>query len=251
MSNHQQQDFLSECMNSINIQATPEQFEASHCIICQNNLCKRSQWGDSLWIRRMNRQEHTLNNPVFLDPEDKPEYMELASQEFISIEGKQAKLYGGWVDVDAKGKVVHHAEPETQEQPSDKLDESVRSLKKPKGDTEPESQQDSGEDIINTATPEPEVLKEGVEEDVKPMETSKAPTPQKAQRKSSKTNTDAPKEGIMLGGRGSQKASTSKDRDSELIRQSQKWDAPSTDKEGGKGGKLTVRIDNGDVIDRD
>ena len=241
---YKSEDYLQECMESIEKDLSVEAFQKACCSICLNNECKRSGWGDSNWLQRMKRQENNLYNPTFYDP---GQYEELANQDFITIDDDQAKVYGGWVNVKEDGTIVHHGEEETKEREADKIDESVQSLQQ--DDAGGREEKNGEEETKESEPPKNEVPEEKpVEEEPKKQPLDTKPVQPKH---FTKKNTNAPEDGIMLGGDSPKDA---RREESELIKQSRKWEVSEPDKRGGDGsggGNLTVRIDNGDVIDND
>lgn len=277
-------DFLTTCMNSMEVKGTVQEFRQAFCSVCVNPECTQSQWADSQWIRRMLEQEKVLNNPQFVDPSRNKELEKKASQDFISISNETASFYGGWVDVKEDGKVVHHAEPETENKSSDKIDQNVNSLKN-EGDepsqiesrdteeaedtenkeeaeapvffqeaaSEPdEGNSESAEDANGSKSEVSNPTEDHKKEDEDPEVRDPAPKqqPQKKSRgKKMPKNTEAPKEGIML-----QPSSPFEDRNSgenqqsALIHKEDPWAVKKPAKKS-KDGTLKVRIDDGEVIE--
>lgn len=224
-------DYLKECYSeakdATDVDASVEDFKATFCSTCMNTSCKQSKWRDSAWEQRMDRQEQTLKNPSFADPDD-PKYKGLSTQHFVSVEeAKQNKQYGGWIEVDEDGKVVqeteenkpknkvHKANPPTEEKPSRNVDRSQQVLEALR----------KGED----PPPEPE------DEDKK--QTEKEPEPEKPPAQKEQPD----QSGKMLGQQSSQ---------SVLANQTQKDDWTITDdSDKNDDGPLTVRINDGKKAD--
>lgn len=270
---YKSEDYLQECLDSIEEDLSIEAFQKACCSICLNNECKRSGWGDSNWLQRMKRQENSLYNPTFYDP---GEYEELASQDFITIDNDQSKVYGGWVNVKEDGTIIHHAEEETKEHEADKVDQSVQSLR---GGENPDEEGREGEDHVATEDTKTAADVESDTETEEPVPETGSSEPDPADRgevrpepkqkqkteevldtkpvrpKHFRKNTESPKEGIMLGGKDAEDARRQQRPESELLKKSRKWEVSEADKNGGDskdgGGHLTVRIDNGEVVDKD
>lgn len=136
-------DYLQECMESSNFQGTAEEFKDLYCRVCQNQECVHSGWGDSRWLSRMVRQEEALHNPIIIDPSSDPLYFQISQQDFITIDQKQARIFGGWADIDAAGRVIHWAEPETSTAPGQGLQESREALKGLNNGENPQGDEDS------------------------------------------------------------------------------------------------------------
>lgn len=280
-----QKDFLKTCMESVNVDSTVDEFKQAFCSVCVNPECTRSQWSESKWLQRMIRQEQALQNPTIIDPNSDPRFSQHASQDFISVDDKQAQLYGGWVDVKEDGKIVHHAEPPTESKSSSKLDESVSSLSGKKKDdgggggggeegaaplaaqSEPEPPKDGDggqgqpegftpiqgheeaeiEDTEDEPTEEPPpALQPQKQEPQKPKPRPKTKKP----RKGSEKNTPKPDGGIMLEGGNESPQRNTAPKESKLLNKEDPWATPSEENDG-SGGKLTVRISDGKVIKKE
>lgn len=252
-----QKDFLQECLNSVNVESTVNEFKQAFCSVCANSQCTRSRWADSKWMRRMMDQKESLHNPIFLDPDTDELFKQISDQNFITISQETSKLYGGWVDIKEDGSVVHHADPPTQTKSSDKMDETVSSLKKgssqdPSEAPDSDEEKDGDERPLRFQPPEEslekdlpvketESLEEPLEtpEDLKEAEVPKKPTKTRTSHK----NTPEPSGGIILGPKDNKK------KPSVLLNKEDKWKAPSDD--DGKRGKLKVRIGDGTVVKKD
>ena len=221
-------DYLEECFkdakNSTDVDASVEDFKATFCATCMNTSCKQSKWRDSSWEQRMDRQEKMINNPEFADPSD-PKFANISAQHFVSVEeAKQDQNYGGWVELDGDGKVVHKADPPTEEKTNRNVDRSqevLNALKK-------------GED------PPPQKEEEPQEEQDEKQEQDPDPPPKEQKEK------DPDQSGKVLG----QGREPEPERPSVLESTPQKDDWAID--EGGDdddGGSLTVRIDTGEKAD--
>lgn len=171
-------DYLKECFQEAkdksDVDASVEQFKQVFCNTCLNTECVNSKWRDSSWEERMRRQEETLNNPKFADPDD-PEYEGISTQHFVSVEeAKQSQQYGGWVEVDKDGKVkreateepkrkrVHISNPPTQEKKNSALDHSQEVLEAVKKGEDPPPEEPKPKQKEKLSASEPQ--KEGEEE---------------------------------------------------------------------------------------
>lgn len=253
-----QRDFLTTCMNSMNVEGTVQEFQQAFCAMCVNPECTRSKWADSQWIKRMLEQEKVLNNPTILDPSGNSEFQKIASQDFISITDEDVSFYGGWVDVKENGKVVHHAEPETENKSSEKVEQSLTSLKN-KG-VDPSSRTDPSEDHIPAAganddkDKDDEYVEEDLDEDEDEPSQFQAPSPtepkKKPRRKGKKPgNTPTPQQGVILESSNQSPFNqrNSQPTKSSLLTQDDPWEVPDPTKKK-KGGKLKVRIKDGKVV---
>lgn len=239
-----QRDFLTTCMNSMNVDGTVQDFQQAFCSVCVNPECTRSRWADSQWIKRMLEQEKVLNNPTIIDPSGNSEFQKIASQDFISISDEDISFYGGWVDVKENGKVVHHSEPETENKSSNKVEQSLSSLKK---DTEP-TPEESDSDPEETEIHE-EIIEEEIPSQFQQPQEPKDPKPQKkkTRRKKNHKNTPKPQGGVTLDPSNQspfQQRNSTANKPS-LVTKEDPWAAPKPERKG----KLKVRINDGKVVE--
>ena len=212
-------DFLGDCMDSVDGDASVKEFQMVFCRRCFNQECTHSGMNKTQWQARMDRQEDALLNPDRLDP-NRPDVQPIAHQNFEDARNLQQDAWSMPVEDDGR-KRVHKSDPPTKTQSADKVDESAKALA---GDDEKKTE-DEGSDE------KPEPAKESPEsEDTHP-------------EKEDRTNTDVPDEGIMLDGQP--KESKPKRRP----RKNEDWSHPDYDTTDGGG--LTVNINDGKEVPDD
>lgn len=155
-------DYLKECMESIDIESSVEEFKEFYCDRCMNEECKHNEWDEqsSEWLRRMKRQEKALNEPEFGDPDH---FEEAHAQGFISYTdddeegGESFAMDSEWQSWSDEGAEIHKEEPPTQEKPAEKIEENVKSLSDDEEEEgEREEEQENEEKQVQESELEPE-----------------------------------------------------------------------------------------------
>lgn len=239
------EDFISECLNSMEQKGSLEDFEIAFCSVCINPDCHRSKWSDSKWMTRMLMQEEALSHPTFMSQDD-PRFIALNQEmRFEEIDPTLHNYYGGWVEIQDDGKVVNKVPAPTESTESDKVTHALKQLRKAK-DLPPKEEEvipDTPAPEAPEPSPEPskevppvqvkEEVPEPVEEKREPIRKPLRPSPLKNR------NTQAPSQGIMLGQSQVKKAVP--------VSQNDPWAVPEDSKRGSDG-KLVVRAGDGKIL---
>lgn len=244
-------DLLEGCRSSINIQSTEEEFKMAFCDVCINPECVRSGWAESSWLSRMNRQEKALWEPYIVDPNSRPEFLQLSRQNFETLTAEERSYYGGWVSIGDDGKIIHHAEPETSTTSDKSLQNSLEAIQKSKQPSEDSLTPEELEEEIplppfmRNFQDEEQDVEEELKEDIK---TSTIEIPK--EMTNPKNTEPPPKEGIMLGN-GSNNVHPNKRR--QLVEQmvhlsGDSWGVPS---EAKSKSRVTVRVTDGKVMKKE
>jgi hypothetical protein len=216
-----QADYLDECMSTVDIDSSIQEFKQAFCSRCMRDECTHSGWGESTWLQRIHRQSEALENPNRLDP-SRSDLQEIVSQDFEDIRNIEQDA---WSIPNPSEREVHQAEPSVQDQPSDQVDASVEALDR--SDNPEHFQHEQNSDI--SSSPE--------DSDSDPPSSSKD-----SGSDASVPNTDVPDEGIMID--GDEDEQTDSD-DSPQTTNQDDWTHPDHTSDGG----LTVNIDDGTRVD--
>lgn len=247
-------DYLGQCMDSVDVDSSIDEFKQAFCSRCYREECAHSQWGRPGWLGRMRRQMKALEDPTRLDP-NRPDVKPIAQQDFEDSRNLEKDAWsmpaddgppaepdmlvgpdGGELEADPReydrntersdgAKEVHKAEPPTKSQSSDKVDRSAEALGGDGVSSESDSapEEDSGESI---------------------------PRDESDEDRSSVANTDVPDEGIMLDPEGRKESDGRRDGTGEPDESKSgpggDWTHPD---HGSDGGGLTVNIEDGTKID--
>lgn len=214
-------DYLDECMSSIDVDSSIKEFKEAFCSRCYRADCTHSQWGKPGWMERMARQIEAITDPEHIDP-NRPDVQPIAQQDFEDTRNLEQDAWSMPTpdQQDEDGKKVHKATPPTNQRSADRVTESAEAL----GGG---SQKDDAPEHFTSA--------ESAEEEKESEDRSEE----------SKNNTEVPDDGIMVSPDGDTSDETPPE-EPETQPKEDDWTHP--DHSSDDGG-LTVNIDDGTKVD--